>query len=49
VGVQNLLDRDPPTVGTTDLPGPPTGNGNTFPGVYDSLGRYIFGEVTAQF
>jgi len=49
VGVQNVFDKDPPLIGTTDIPGPPAGNGNTFPGTYDSLGRYIFGQVTAQF
>jgi outer membrane receptor protein involved in Fe transport len=49
VGVQNVFDKDPPLVGTTDIPGPPAGNGNTFPGTYDSLGRFIFGQVTAQF
>jgi iron complex outermembrane recepter protein len=47
--VQNVFDKDPPLIGTTDIPGPPAGNGNTFPGTYDSLGRYIFGQVTAQF
>jgi iron complex outermembrane recepter protein len=42
VGVNNVLDSDPPitsAVGTT-------GNGNTFPQTYDSLGRWIF--VRAQ-
>ena len=46
VGVNNVLDKDPPLVGTTNLVG---GNGNTFPQVYDSLGRYLFATVTAQF
>jgi iron complex outermembrane recepter protein len=49
VGVQNVFDKDPPLIGTTDIPGPPAGNGNTFPATYDSLGRFIFGQVTAQF
>jgi len=49
VGVQNLLDKDPPLIGTTDIPGPPAGNGNTFPATYDSLGRYIFGQAIVQF
>jgi outer membrane receptor for ferrienterochelin and colicin len=38
VGINNVLDADPPitsAVGTT-------GNGNTFPQTYDSLGRWIF-------
>jgi iron complex outermembrane recepter protein len=49
VGCNNILDKAPPVVGTTNISAPPTGNGNTFPGVYDSLGRYLFAEVTAQF
>ena len=48
LGVNNLLDKAPPVIGTTDLPGT-SGNGNTFPGVYDALGRYFFGQVIAQF
>jgi outer membrane receptor protein involved in Fe transport len=47
LGCNNVLDKSPPVIGTTDLPG--NGNGNTFPGVYDSLGRYFFGQVVAQF
>jgi len=49
LGVNNLFDKNPPLVGATYAPGPPTANGNTFPGVYDSLGRYIFGEAIVQF
>jgi outer membrane receptor protein involved in Fe transport len=37
-GVNNLLDRSPPIV----VVGTGNGNGNTFPGVYDALGRKIF-------
>ncbi len=47
LGVNNLFDRDPPVIGSTDLPGI-SGNGNTFPQIYDSQGRYIFAEVTVQ-
>jgi iron complex outermembrane recepter protein len=49
LGVNNLLDKDPPIIGASTLPGPPAGNGNTFPQAYDSLGRFIFGEIIAQF
>jgi outer membrane receptor protein involved in Fe transport len=45
LGVNNILDKDPPlnaTLGTT-------GNGNTFPQTYDALGRYIFGGVSVKF
>ena len=50
-GVNNLLDKDPPIVDQTNFPasGPPFGNGNTFPGTYDSLGRQLFIGITADF
>jgi iron complex outermembrane recepter protein len=49
LGVNNILDKDPPIIGGSTLPGPPSGNGNTFPQAYDSLGRFIFGQITARF
>ena len=48
VGVNNVFDKDPPIIGGSNLPGV-AGNGNTFPQVYDALGRFIFGQLTAQF
>ena len=42
IGVNNVLDRDPPM--SSDVGNGP-GNGNTFPGYYDSLGRYIFAGI----
>jgi outer membrane receptor protein involved in Fe transport len=45
LGINNVLDNDPQlnaSVGTT-------GNGNTYPQVYDALGRFIFGGVTMKF
>jgi iron complex outermembrane recepter protein len=48
VGVNNVFDKDPPIIGGSNLPSV-AGNGNTFPQVYDSLGRFIFGQLTAQF
>ncbi len=48
LGVNNVLDKQPPVIGLSDLPGV-FGNGNTFPQMYDSLGRYIFVDVTAKF
>uniref|UniRef100_UPI00356A8131 TonB-dependent receptor domain-containing protein n=1 Tax=Brevundimonas sp. TaxID=1871086 RepID=UPI00356A8131 len=44
-GVNNVFDNDPQlsySVGTT-------GNGNTYPQLYDSLGRYVFFGITANF
>jgi outer membrane receptor protein involved in Fe transport len=44
LGINNVLDNDPQinaSVGTT-------GNGNTYPQVYDALGRYIFAGLTVK-
>jgi iron complex outermembrane receptor protein len=44
-GVNNVLDKDPPLsygVGTT-------GNGNTYPQLYEARGRYFFFGLTANF
>jgi outer membrane receptor protein involved in Fe transport len=49
VGCNNLLDKDPPIIGASNLPSPPIGNGNTLPGTYDWGGRFVFGELSAQF
>jgi outer membrane receptor protein involved in Fe transport len=50
-GCNNLFDIDPPLLDSNNIgiSGPPYGNGNTFPGVYDSLGRQIFVGLTANF
>lgn len=47
-GINNLLDKDPPIVNNT-LAGAPFGNGNTYPVVYDALGRKVFVTLTAKF
>lgn len=44
VGVNNLLDNDPPF-----LTGAPGSNGNTYPGYFDGLGRYVFAGVSYTF
>ncbi len=48
VGVNNVFDRDPPVIGQGELPGT-VGSGNTYPQVYDPLGRYLFMGLTADF
>lgn len=48
IGVNNLLDKDPPLNGADTCPTGPC-NGNTWPQMYDSLGRQIFGLVTIDF
>lgn len=45
-GVNNVLDNDPPL---SSAVGAGAGNGNTFPQVYDSLGRYIFMGASVDF
>ncbi len=43
-GINNLFDKDPPLLPSGGVVAGPTGplNGNTFPGSYDPLGRYMF-------
>ena len=50
-GVNNVLDKDPPILDTNNIgiSGPPFGNANTFPQVYDSLGRVIFVNATIKY
>ena len=47
-GANNILDRAPPLVGGETL-APVVGNGNTWPQIYDALGRYMFAGVTVDF
>jgi iron complex outermembrane receptor protein len=55
LGVNNILDREPPIIGANGVstvinacPGTVC-SGNTFPNVYDAMGRYIFAGVTLDF
>ena len=55
IGVNNLLDREPPLVtsgsgrfGASACAGTVC-NGNTYPGTYDSLGRYLYTGITLDF
>ena len=45
-GINNLFDRDPPISAQV---GAGFGNGNTYPQVYDAMGRKIFLGLTAKF
>lgn len=51
VGVNNLFDKDPPTILTGNLSNCPntTCNDNTWTGTYDTLGRYLYAHVTLKF
>ncbi|MCR5878791.1 TonB-dependent siderophore receptor [Phenylobacterium sp. J367] len=48
LGVNNVFDKDPPLNGSSNCPTGPC-NGNTWPQVYDTFGRYIFLGLTADF
>jgi outer membrane receptor protein involved in Fe transport len=50
-GVNNVFDKDPPILDSNafGISAPAFGNGNTYPQVYDSLGRTIFVGITADF
>ncbi len=43
-GINNLADRDPPIIGNSS-----GSNGNTYPGLYDALGRYLFVGASMEF
>lgn len=45
-GINNILDRDPPISAQV---GAGFGNGNTYPQVYDAMGRRVFVGLTAKF
>ena len=44
VGVNNVLDEEPPMVGGTL-----TTNANTYAGFYDTLGRFLYAKATVRF
>jgi outer membrane receptor protein involved in Fe transport len=56
LGVNNLLDRQPPLItggnagrnGSNLCPAGPC-NGNTYPGTWDALGRYVYAGATVNF
>ncbi len=47
-GMNNMLDEEPPIAGNGAGPSI-EGNGNTFPGLYDALGRYWFFAAGVSF
>ncbi len=44
-GVNNILDNDPPLTPSAGT----GGNGNTYPQLYDAMGRYLFFGLTQDF
>jgi len=59
LGVNNVLDKDPPIIDSGGgpfasncpniTPNQSSCNGNTFPQIYDALGRFMFVGLTADF
>ena len=50
IGVNNILDRDPPLVDSSFGSCPPgLCNGNAYVGTYDALGRYIYAGASVSF
>jgi iron complex outermembrane recepter protein len=47
-GINNVLDKDPPISNSNNLAAV-FGNGNTYPQVYDALGRRVFINATYKF
>jgi outer membrane receptor protein involved in Fe transport len=47
-GINNLFDKDPPIASSSSVTGS-FGNGNTFPQVYDSYGRFVYANATYRF
>ena len=47
-GVNNVFDKDPPII-SSSIAGPAFGNGNTYPQVYDALGRKLFVSLQYKF
>ena len=48
MGANNIFDKAPPIL-DGNINNPPFMNGNTYPQVYDSLGRYLFAGFTVDF
>jgi len=49
VGASNVLDKDPPTIDAITAGNSAYAEDNTYPGVYDVAGRYLYISVTVDF
>jgi iron complex outermembrane receptor protein len=50
LGVNNVADKDPPTIDTSNSGGNTIyAESNTYPSLYDVMGRYLFANVTIDF
>jgi outer membrane receptor protein involved in Fe transport len=48
IGVNNIMDIQPPLIGAGNADST-FSNGNTYPQIYDPLGRYLFASIVADF
>jgi iron complex outermembrane receptor protein len=48
IGANNILDKSPPILSQSASPISSFGNGNTYPGIYEANGRYMFVGVTVD-
>lgn len=48
-GINNVLDKDPPLVGAGSIGNHVFGENNTYPQIYDTLGRFVHVSVSAKF
>jgi iron complex outermembrane recepter protein len=49
VGVNNVADKDPPVVSLNTAGNNALAESNTYPGVYDIAGRYLYANLTVDF
>ena len=49
LGVNNVFDKSPPLVGASEIGKVVFGENNTYPQIYDSLGRFIHMSIMAKF
>ncbi|HJU29614.1 MAG TPA: hypothetical protein VJ718_10610 [Candidatus Binataceae bacterium] len=49
IGANNILDRQPPLVVRNTAAAVGLVNGNTYPELFDALGRYVFASLTLNF
>jgi iron complex outermembrane recepter protein len=49
LGANNVLDKDPPVLPAGEAISSVFFNGNTYPQIYDTLGRYVFLNLTLDF
>ena len=50
MGVNNVLDKDPPTIDTVNTGGNTNyAESNTYPSLYDVAGRFLYVNLTIDF